>query len=110
MNDVTSILQSVVVPIIVALITATGGLIAVLKSNGKIRKQNEEFRVENTEQHEVNKSALHESQTLLRHLSTQVTGIDSKVDKLDERLDNVQTWQSEHEKFHIQNDNPDQIL
>jgi cell division protein FtsB len=89
-NDLVSAAQALVVPIVVAFITAGGGALAIQK-----------LKKENTKQHNEGKAVNEENNTLLQHLSHQVTGIDNKVDKLDERLDNVAIWQSEHEKEHL---------
>lgn len=98
MSDYLSLAEVVVVPIVIAMITAGSSIIVVMKSNKKqsdrMKTQAEVFREENTSQHNDNKA-------LLSHLSNQVAGIDSKVDKLDDRLDNVQIWQAEHEKVHL---------
>jgi len=98
MNDYLSLADVVIVPIVIALITAGSSIIVVMKSNkrqaDRMKSQAEAFREENTAQHNDNKS-------LLSHLSNQVAGIDSKVDRLDDRLDNVQLWQAEHEKVHL---------
>ena len=108
MSDLQSLTETVVVPIMVALITAGSSVFVVMKSNKRqtkrMRDEAENFRRENTEQHNENKSITSESRTLLSHLSTQVSGIDQKVDKLDERLDGVQIWQSDHEKLHLEKD------
>ena len=108
MSDLQSLAETVVVPIMVALITAGSSVFVVMKSNKRqtkrMRDEAENFRRENTEQHNENKSITSESRTLLSHLSTQVSGIDQKVDKLDERLDGVQIWQSDHEKLHLEKD------
>lgn len=97
--DFTSLAETILVPIIVASITAGGSIIALListkKNAHKVVAEAERFRAENTQQHNENKS-------IIEHISNQVSGIDSKVDKLDERLDNVQLWQVEHEKRHLQ--------
>lgn len=90
MNDLISVAQALVVPIVVAFITASGGALAIQK-----------LKKENTKQHNEGKAVNEENNTLLQHLSSQVTGIDNKVDKLDERLDNVSIWQAEHEKEHL---------
>lgn len=118
MNEFTSFAEVVVVPITMALITAATTIFTVMRSNkknsDKIKEQAEQFRVENTTQHNENKVLVHESKTLLTHLSNQITGIDQKVDRLDERLDNVQVWQAEHEKVHLNErmniDNRDKLL
>lgn len=110
MNEFTSFAEVVIVPIAVALITASGGLFAVYKSNSKIKKQNEEFREENSHQHAINHASQKENETLLRHLSTQVTGIDTKVDRLDNRLDQVAVWQIEHEQRHAEQEPDDKKL
>lgn len=108
MSDLQALAETVVVPIMVALITAGSSVFVVMKSNKRaskrMRDEAESFRKENTEQHNENKSITSESRTLLSHLSTQVSGIDQKVDKLDERLDGVQIWQIEHEKVHLEKD------
>lgn len=110
MNDLTNFAEVVIVPIAVALITASGGLFAVYKSNSKIKKQNEEFREENSYQHAVNHASQKENEMLLKHLSTQVTGIDTKVDRLDDRLDKVAVWQLEHEQRHSEEESDDKKL
>ena len=93
-----SLADVVIVPIVIAMITAGSSIVVVMKSNKKqsnrMRAQAEMFREENTSQHNDNKA-------LLSHLSSQVAGIDNKVDRLDDRLDNVQIWQIEHEKSHL---------
>lgn len=98
MLDYLSLAEVVVVPIVIAMITAGSSIIVVMKSNKKqsdrMKTQAEVFREENSNQHA-------EGRELLTHLSNQVAGIDSKVDKLDDRLDNVQIWQAEHEKVHL---------
>jgi len=108
MSDLQSIAETVIAPIMVALITAGSSVFVVMKSNKRqtkrMRDEAESFRKENTQQHNENKSITSESKTLLSHLSTQVSGIDQKVDKLDERLDGVQIWQSQHEKTHLKKD------
>ena len=108
MSDLQAVTEAIVVPIIVALITAGSSVFVVMKSNKRqtrrMRDEAETFRKENTEQHNENKNIIGESKTLLSHLSTQVSGIDKKVDKLDERLDGVQVWQSDHEKLHLKKD------
>ena len=76
------VIETIFVPLMVALITAGGGALLI------------RLRRENTEQHEHNSSLLH-------HLSNQVSGIDTKVDRLDSRLDSVHAWQVEHEKTHL---------
>lgn len=77
------VVETIFVPLMVALITAGGGALLVQR-----------LRRENTEQHEHNSGLLH-------HLSNQVSGIDTKVDRLDSRLDSVNAWQVEHEKTHL---------
>ncbi len=108
MSDLQTITEAIVVPIMVALITAGSSVFVVMKSNKRqskrMKDESEIFRKENTEQHNENKEIIAESKTLLSHLSTQVSGIDMKVDKLDERLDGVQVWQSDHEKLHLKKD------
>jgi hypothetical protein len=84
MDTVLRIAEVAIVPLMVALIAATATILSVRK-----------LRSENTDQHNHNSSLLH-------HLSAQVGGIDSKVDRLDNRLDNVQIWQAEHEKAHLE--------
>lgn len=85
------ILALVVIPVVVALITAGVGAWATLRAN---RRDAAKFIDLNSEQHA-------EGRALLTHLSNQMTGIDSKVDRLDERLDNVQQWAADHEKAHL---------
>ena len=98
MSDYLSLAEVVIVPIMIALITAGSSIIVVMKSNKKqSQRMNEQaviFREENSSQHA-------EGRELLTHLSNQVAGIDGKVDRLDDRLDNVQIWQAEHEKVHL---------
>lgn len=103
--DFVSFAEAVVVPVLVASITAAGSSIALLVSNRKqskkIKTTSEEFMQENTNQHNENRAALEESKLILQHLSGQVGSMDKKVDRLDQRLDNVQIWQAEHEKVHL---------
>lgn len=96
--DWTAFSEAVIVPIVVALITASTGIVAVLKSNSKMRKEAEKFRVENNSSHE-------ENNTMLKHLSNQVSGMDTKIDRLDERIDDMALWQAEHEKRHMVDQN-----
>lgn len=94
MDTLLRVLEVALVPIIVAAITSTAGIVAVLR-----------LRRENTEQHSENKD-------LLKHLSGQVTNIDSKVDtisdrvavrfdRVDERLDDMAMWRASHEVQHL---------
>lgn len=97
--DYTSFTEAIIVPILVAAITAGGSVTAMIissrRNTKKVTAEAEMFRVENTLQHNENK-------VLIEHISNQVSGIDTKVDKLDNRLDNVQLWQVEHEKRHLE--------
>lgn len=79
------VLETVLVPLLVAFVTAGGALLAVWLKR---------FDERNTSQHGT-------STNLLEHLSGQVKGIDGKVDRLDERMDNMTLWQAEHEKRHM---------
>lgn len=82
------VLETVLVPLLVAFVTAGGAVLAVWLKR---------FDERNTTQH--NKGA-----SLLEHLSGQVQGIDNKVDRLDERIDDMTLWQAEHEKRHMIDD------
>lgn len=99
--DYIAIAEVIIVPVLVASITAIGSSVAVLISNKKqatkIKNASAEFMQENTNQHNENK-------IILNHLSGQIGVMDQKVDRLDQRLDNVQVWQAEHEKEHLNND------
>lgn len=103
--EFVSFAEAVVVPVLVASITAAGSSIALLianrKQSTKIKDKSEQFMQENTDQHNQNKAALEENKIILQHLSGQVGSMDKKVDRLDQRLDNVQMWQAEHEKVHL---------
>lgn len=96
--DFISLSEIIFVPIAVALITATGSSVAMIisarKNIKKFEHSSQTFRTENTIQHNENK-------VILQHLSTQVGNMDHKIDRLDHRLDNVQIWQAEHEKEHL---------
>ncbi len=100
-----SLAEIIIVPVLVATITAAGSLTAILLSNrrqsARIKDESAKFREENTSQHNENRVALEESKIILTHLSGQIGVMDQKVDRLDQRLDNVQIWQSEHEKEHL---------
>ena len=79
------VVEIAVIPLLVAFVTAGGGLLAAWLKR---------FDERNTSQH--NKGA-----NLLEHLSGQVQGIDRKVDRLDQRIDDMTLWQAEHEKRHM---------
>lgn len=98
MSDYLSIAEVIVVPIVIAMITAGSSLILVIKSN---KKQSEKMKVEAAVFRDENTSQHNDNKALLSHLSSQMTGIDKKVDRLDARLDNVQIWQAEHENVHL---------
>lgn len=103
--DYLSLAEVVIVPVLVASITAIGSSIAMLISNkkqaAKIKDASQQFMQENTTQHNENKAVLEENKIILNHLSGQIGVMDQKVDRLDQRLDNVQIWQAEHEKEHL---------
>lgn len=107
--DFISVTEAIVVPVVVASITAMGSAIAMLissrKQAGRLKDESAKFREENTSQHNENKAVLDESKIILQHLSGQVGAMDHKVDRLDERLDHVQIWQLEHEKTHLEGEN-----
>ena len=88
------IFEVIVVPIVVALITAGAGAFAVVRHH---RRDVRELRNENTDQHNMNAG-------LLQHLSSQVGGIDRKIDRLDHRVDSLAVWAAEHEKTHLLDD------
>jgi hypothetical protein len=111
--DFVSVTEAIIVPVMVASITAAGSAIAMFissrKQSGRLRDASEKFREENTYQHNENKAVLDESKIILQHLSGQIGAMDHKVDRLDERLDNVQIWQVEHEKNHLNEQSKDNI-
>lgn len=89
------LLEVAVVPVLVALITATAALI----SNRAGERRSKVLREENSQQHA-------EGRQLVIHLSNQIGSLDGKVDRLDERLDLVQVWQVEHEIDHLRDNQP----
>jgi hypothetical protein len=91
MDVVLRFVETAIVPIVVAGVTAGVGAWALIRSH---RKDVRDLDDRNTEQHNQNA-------TLMTHLSRQVGGIDSKIDRLDQRLDHVQQWAAEHEITHL---------
>jgi len=84
---VIEVLGVVVVPVVVALITAAVSVIGIVRHN---RRDVADLRSENSQQHQ-------DSAVLLKHLSSQVGGIDRKIDRIDERVDHLQAWATAHE-------------
>jgi len=112
MSNITSVAEVIIVPVVISLITAASGIVAILVSNNKqhrrAKKDSDLFREENTAQHNENRGVSDQSVILLTHLSAQVTGIDEKVDKLDDRLDQSNMWQSNHELVHLKKEMNDE--
>lgn len=90
MDKLLHILEFVLVPLMVAIITAIGALWANRANQARIKALGQE----NTDQHDHNAG-------LLIHVSNQVGLMDGKVDKLDTRLDNLSVWAVEHEVQHL---------